>query len=388
MTPIRVFISYSRDDEIWLAEWLDPVLQTVNPRCLLRQWQRTFRNDNVEFWFDREQDKGLRGGDPWRDRIFEEIDRSDVAVLLVTQQFVISPVIMDEELPRILARHKKGEMEVLPLLVQPTRLKGFPTGDSLQWAPGKPNPLSAYFEHGENAFAEARNEVLDALEAVIQRAKARKGRVARPSVGTEHPAVLSGSKRPVPESRVPPGAGSSPLSMRPAALKPSDLPSDLADFTREVLRRMGYAARVEVSYADDAYVVRIDAGSGNEILIGKNGEILEALQHVLAIVGAKMSGHRENVLLRVRVDVAENPEIGRIYRGRVRRIVNFGAFVEITPGQDGLVHISELEDHRVARVEDVVKVDDIVFVKVMGVDEEGKIRLSRRGVPQEGAEAE
>jgi polyribonucleotide nucleotidyltransferase len=86
--------------------------------------------------------------------------------------------------------------------------------------------------------------------------------------------------------------------------------------------------------------------------------------------------------------LTEDPEIGRIYRGRVKRIVNFGAFVEILPGRDGLVHISELEDHRVARVEDVVKDGDVVFVKVIGVDEEGKIRLSRRGVPQESAQAE
>ncbi len=81
--------------------------------------------------------------------------------------------------------------------------------------------------------------------------------------------------------------------------------------------------------------------------------------------------------------LTEDPEVGRIYRGRVKRIVNFGAFVEILPGRDGLVHISELENHRVARVEDVVKEGDVVFVKVIGVDDEGKIRLSRKGVPQE-----
>ena len=61
--------------------------------------------------------------------------------------------------------------------------------------------------------------------------------------------------------------------------------------------------------------------------------------------------------------------------------MNFGAFVEILPGRDGLVHISELENHRVARVEDVVKEGDIVLVKVIGVDEEGKIRLSRKACP-------
>jgi len=76
--------------------------------------------------------------------------------------------------------------------------------------------------------------------------------------------------------------------------------------------------------------------------------------------------------------LTEDPEIGRIYRGKVKRIVNFGAFVEILPGRDGLIHISELENHRVAKVEDVVKEGDLVLVKVIGVDEEGKVRLSRK----------
>ena len=81
--------------------------------------------------------------------------------------------------------------------------------------------------------------------------------------------------------------------------------------------------------------------------------------------------------------LTEDPEIGRIYRGKVKRIVNFGAFVEILPGRDGLVHISELEHHRVARVEDVLSDGEIVLVKVIGVDEEGKIRLSRKAVLEE-----
>jgi polyribonucleotide nucleotidyltransferase len=86
--------------------------------------------------------------------------------------------------------------------------------------------------------------------------------------------------------------------------------------------------------------------------------------------------------------LTEDPEIGRTYRGKVKRIVNFGAFVEILPGRDGLIHISELENHRVARVEDVVKEGDLVLVKVIGVDEEGKIRLSRKAVlPAAGSRA-
>jgi polyribonucleotide nucleotidyltransferase len=76
--------------------------------------------------------------------------------------------------------------------------------------------------------------------------------------------------------------------------------------------------------------------------------------------------------------LTEDPEVGRIYNGRVKSIMNFGAFVEILPGRDGLVHISELDRKRVNRVEDVLKVGDMVLVKCIGVDEEGKIRLSRK----------
>ncbi|MCZ7570194.1 MAG: polyribonucleotide nucleotidyltransferase [Ardenticatenaceae bacterium] len=73
-------------------------------------------------------------------------------------------------------------------------------------------------------------------------------------------------------------------------------------------------------------------------------------------------------------------EIGRIYTGRVVRIEPFGAFVEILPGVDGLVHISQLADYRVASVEDVVKVGDEIMVMVTDIDSQGKIRLSRQAV--------
>jgi polyribonucleotide nucleotidyltransferase len=74
------------------------------------------------------------------------------------------------------------------------------------------------------------------------------------------------------------------------------------------------------------------------------------------------------------------PEVGATYKGTVKRITDFGAFVEILPGIDGLVHISELAHIRVDRVEDVVKEGDVTDVKVVSVDREGKIRLSRREV--------
>jgi polyribonucleotide nucleotidyltransferase len=81
--------------------------------------------------------------------------------------------------------------------------------------------------------------------------------------------------------------------------------------------------------------------------------------------------------------IAAEAEVGKIYRGTVRKIVDFGAFVEIFPGTDGLVHISQLAPERVRRVSDVLKEGDEVMVKVLEIDKQGKIRLSRKEALQE-----
>jgi polyribonucleotide nucleotidyltransferase len=78
--------------------------------------------------------------------------------------------------------------------------------------------------------------------------------------------------------------------------------------------------------------------------------------------------------------LTEDPEVGRVYDGIVRRIQSFGAFVEILPNRDGLLHISELDVKRVERVEDVVREGDRIKVKVLSVDPEGKVRLSRKAL--------
>jgi len=83
--------------------------------------------------------------------------------------------------------------------------------------------------------------------------------------------------------------------------------------------------------------------------------------------------------------VAAEIEIGKIYRGKVVSIKEFGAFVEVLPGQDGLVHISELADFRVKATEDVVKMGDVIWVKCIGVDEKGRVRLSRKAAMAERA---
>ncbi len=84
--------------------------------------------------------------------------------------------------------------------------------------------------------------------------------------------------------------------------------------------------------------------------------------------------------------LTQEAEIGRIYRGKVKKIMDFGAFVELFPGTEGLVHISQLAEHKVRRVEDVVKEGDEIPVKVLDIDREGKIRLSLREALRETAE--
>ena len=77
-------------------------------------------------------------------------------------------------------------------------------------------------------------------------------------------------------------------------------------------------------------------------------------------------------------DLTEDVEVGKIYKGKVVRIMNFGAFVEILPKKDGLVHISQLADHRVNKVEDVVNIGDEIMVKVIEIDDKGRVNLSRK----------
>ena len=75
--------------------------------------------------------------------------------------------------------------------------------------------------------------------------------------------------------------------------------------------------------------------------------------------------------------------MGQTYQGRVVSLKEFGAFVEVLPGKDGLCHISELADTRVNRTEDVVKVGELVWVKCIGIDDKGRVKLSRKAAMKE-----
>jgi polyribonucleotide nucleotidyltransferase len=85
-------------------------------------------------------------------------------------------------------------------------------------------------------------------------------------------------------------------------------------------------------------------------------------------------------------DIVREVVVGQLYLGKVKRIEKFGAFVEIFAGKDGLVHISELAEERVGKVEDVVKIGDEILVKVTEIDKQGRVNLSRKAVLKEQQE--
>ena len=78
--------------------------------------------------------------------------------------------------------------------------------------------------------------------------------------------------------------------------------------------------------------------------------------------------------------ITAEAEIGGVYKGKVERIVDFGAFVNILPGKDGLVHISQIAEERVEKVEDYMKIGDVVKVKVLDVDARGRIKLTMKDI--------
>lgn len=145
-------------------------------------------------------------------------------------------------------------------------------------------------------------------------------------------------------------------------------------------------------YAPKIITININPDKIRDI-IGPGGKIIRAIQSETntqvevddtgLVKIAAFSQEESDAALQAIKDITMEPEVGKIYEGKVVKIMDFGAFVQIMPSCDGLVHISQLAPHRVAKVTDIVKEGDIIKVKVLEILKDGKIRLSLKAVLEE-----
>ena len=156
--------------------------------------------------------------------------------------------------------------------------------------------------------------------------------------------------------------------------------------------------RPEVSkYAPKMVTMHIDPDKIRDV-IGKGGSVI---QKIVAESGAKIDIDDDGTIhiaspdaescekaKKCIDDIVFVPEVGQLYYGRVVRLMTFGAFVELAPGKDGLVHISKLADKRIEKVEDACKIGDMMWVKVTDIDEKGRVNLSHKDAMREIAAKE
>lgn len=180
--------------------------------------------------------------------------------------------------------------------------------------------------------------------------------------------------------------GISPRVLREALAQAREARFKILDAITQVIP----TPRAELSvYAPRITTLKIDPEKIGA-LIGPGGKMVRGLQEefdvkidieedgTVFVAGTSGEGTM-GVLERIR-GLTESPKLGAIYTGKVSRITDFGAFIEITPGVDGLVHVSQLADYQVKDARDVVKEGDDVMVMITDIDSQGKIRLSRRAV--------
>ena len=181
-------------------------------------------------------------------------------------------------------------------------------------------------------------------------------------------------------------AGVTPELLREALAKANSARLRILDIMEKAIP----APRKEMSeYAPRITTIMIDKDKIREI-IGPGGKVVRDIQETTGTtifieddgsvqVAAANKQQRDAALARIRGIVAE-PELGAIYDAKVKSIVDFGAFVEYLPGKEGLVHISELDLKRVNKTEDVVKMGDMIRVKLIGFDRFGKVKLSKKAL--------
>jgi len=168
-------------------------------------------------------------------------------------------------------------------------------------------------------------------------------------------------------------------------------------FIMDVMQRTIISSRPEVSaYAPRLYKLTIPPEKIGAV-IGTGGKTIRSItEETQTTIDVENDGSiivyspdKEGALKAIQMieNLTKDVEVGDIYTGKVTRLLNFGAFVEILPKKEGLVHISELADHRVASVGDVVKTGDEITVKVIGIDDMGRVNLSRRAAFDKSTDA-
>jgi polyribonucleotide nucleotidyltransferase len=181
-------------------------------------------------------------------------------------------------------------------------------------------------------------------------------------------------------------AGVTPEIMKDALAKANNARMRILDIMYQAIA----APRKELSeYAPRITAIKIDKDKIREI-IGPGGKIVRDIQETTGTtisieddgtvqVAASNKLQRDAALKRIK-DICAEPELGAVYEAKVKSIVDFGAFVEFLPGKEGLVHISELDTKRVNRTEDVVKMGEVIRVKLIGFDRFGKVKLSKKAL--------
>jgi polyribonucleotide nucleotidyltransferase len=181
-------------------------------------------------------------------------------------------------------------------------------------------------------------------------------------------------------------AGVTPQIMRDALAKANIARNRILDIMYEAIPE---PRKDLCEFAPRITAIKIDKEKIREI-IGPGGKIVRDIQETTGTtivieddgtvqVAAANKSQRDAALKRIK-DIIAEPELGAIYEAKVKSIVDFGAFVEFLPGKEGLVHISELDLKRVNRTEDVVKMGDVIRVKLIGFDRFGKVKLSKKAL--------
>jgi polyribonucleotide nucleotidyltransferase len=149
-----------------------------------------------------------------------------------------------------------------------------------------------------------------------------------------------------------------------------------------------YAPRIEVIKINPEKIGELIGPGGKTIkkIIAQTGATIDIQEDGSVLVGSTEASKSKEAINMIRA-ITDEVEVGRIYTGKVKRIMPFGVFCEIAPNKEGLVHISELADHFVKSADDVVKMGEEIKVKVIGIDELGRINLSKKQVPLENSES-